>query len=72
MSHIELQVYVGKLNKKKKLIEEINHLKWISVNENFNDSSIYAGEGNIHHIIEQVKIYKDQLLKTEKKEKEVA
>lgn len=65
MSNIELQVYVGKLNKEKKLIEEINHLEWVSISENFYDMTKYAGEGNIYHILEQVKIYRTRLLKVQ-------
>jgi len=66
MSNIELQVYVGKLNKEKILVEEMNHLQWMSINENFYDMTKYAGEGNIYHILENVKIYRDHLLKVEK------
>lgn len=65
MSNIELQVYVGKLNKEKSLVEEMNHLQWISIHENFYDMTKYAGEGNIYHILEQVKIYRDRLFKVE-------
>lgn len=63
MSNIELQVYTGKLNKEVKIVEEVNKLYWINVNDNFFDMTKYAGEGNIGHIIEQVKLYKDRLLK---------
>ena len=66
MSNIELQIYVGKLNKEKKLVEEANRLLWVSIKENFYDMTKYAGEGNIYHILEQVKIYPDCLLKVEK------
>ena len=63
MSNIELQVYTGKLNKDVKVVEEVNKLYWINANDNFFDMTKYAGEGNIGHIIEQVKLYKDRLLK---------
>ena len=63
MSNNELQVYVGKLNKEIKVIEEVNKLYWIDAKDNFFDMSKYAGEGIIGHIIEQVKLYKDKLLK---------
>ena len=63
MSNIELQVYTGKLNKNVKVVEEVNKLYWINANDNFFDMTKYAGEGNIGHIIEQVKLYKDRLLK---------
>ena len=63
MSNKELQVYVGKLNKDKELIEEKNKLYWMDLSDDFFDMSRYAGEGIVGHIIEQVKIYKDKLLK---------
>ena len=51
-----LEVYYGILNKNVNLIEEVNKLEWVSVNDNFFDMNKYAGEGNIGHIIEEVKI----------------
>ena len=63
MSNNELQVYIGKLKKEVKVVEEVNKLYWIDASENFFDMSKYAGEGIIGHIIEQVKLYKDKLLK---------
>ena len=62
MSSLQLQVYVGKLNKQIEVVEEVNKLYWIDVTENFFDMTKYAGEGNIGHMLEQVKIYKDKLL----------
>lgn len=52
-----LEVYYGILNKKVKLKEEVNKLEWIDLNDNFFDVKKYAGEGNIGHIIEEIKIY---------------
>lgn len=52
----ELEVYYGVLNKDVELIEEVNKLEWVDVNENFFDMTRYAGEGNIGHIIEEIKI----------------
>lgn len=63
MSDIELEVYVGKLNKNVKLIEEVNKLYWMSKEENFFDLDKFAGEGNIGHMVQQVEIYKNKLLK---------
>lgn len=60
MSDIELEVYVGKLNKNVILIEEVNKLYWINKNEDF-FAEKYAGEGNIGHMIKQVEIYKNKL-----------
>ena len=52
----ELEVYDGVLNKDVELIEEVNKLEWVDINENFFDMTRYAGEGNIGHIIEEIKI----------------
>lgn len=51
-----LEVYYGILNKDVTLIEEVNKLEWVSVNDNFFDINKYAGEGNIGHIIEEIKL----------------
>lgn len=51
-----IEVYYGILNKDVELIEEVNKLEWVSINDNFFDIDKYAGEGNIGHIIEEIKI----------------
>ena len=51
-----LEVYYGILNKDVNLVEEVNKLEWIDMNDNFFDMRKYAGEGNIGHIIEEIKI----------------
>lgn len=62
ISKVELQVYVGKLNKEVTLVEEAHHLYWLDANADYFDMKLYAGEGNIGHMLEQVKLYKDRLL----------
>ena len=52
----EIEVYYGILNKKVTLIEEVNKLEWVDMNDNFFDTTKYAGEGNIGHIIEEIKV----------------
>ena len=52
----ELEVYYGILNKDVTLIEEVNKLEWVDINDNFFEMNKYAGEGNIGHIIEEIKI----------------
>lgn len=56
----ELEVYYGILNKDVKLVEEVNKLEWINTSDNFFDMSKYAGEGNIGHILEEIKIDLDK------------
>lgn len=62
-SDYQLEVFVGRLNKDLELQEEVNKLHWFSVENDFFDMSKFAGEGSVGHIIEQVKIYKNILLK---------
>ena len=45
------------------LIEEVNKLEWVNIDDNFFDLNKYAGEGNIGHIMIQIK--KDLNLKIE-------
>lgn len=63
LQDMELEVYAGRLNKEVKLVEEINKLLWVDKNDNFFDIDKYAGEGNIGHMLRQVEIYKDEVLK---------
>lgn len=52
----ELEVYYGILKNEVELIEEVNKLEWVNTNDNFFDMNKYAGEGNVGHIIEEIKI----------------
>ena len=61
INDVELQVYAGKLNKEVEVVEEVNKLYWFNADENFFDSTRFAGEGNIGHMVEQVKMYKDRI-----------
>lgn len=58
-----VEVYVGVLNKDKSLRSEKHPLLWLSAEENFFDLEKFAGEGNIGHMVEQVKIYGDGMEK---------
>ena len=52
----KLEVCYGILNKEVRLIEEVNSLEWLDIDDNFFNMNKYAGEGNIGHIIEEIKI----------------
>lgn len=58
-----VEVYVGRLKNNVDLVEEVNELFWSDLDHDFFDMNIYAGEGNIGHMIEQVNLYKDILLR---------
>jgi len=59
LSNAELLVYVGKLTKDVTLVEEVNKLLWMDVKSNFYNQKMFSGEGNIAHMLEQVKIHRD-------------
>lgn len=52
-----VEVYVGQLSEETILYEEAHPLTWLSVEEDYFDSTKFAGEGNIGHMVEQVRIY---------------
>lgn len=51
-----LEIYYGVLNKNVELVEEVNKLVWVSEDDNFFDFTKYAGEGNLGHIIAEIKL----------------
>lgn len=61
LSGLELEVFVGILNKEVTLIEEVNKLYWIDKNENFFDLDKFAGGGNIGHMLQQAELYKNKI-----------
>ncbi len=57
-----VEVYVGKLNNNEISIHgDENELYWSDLDHDFFDMQLFAGEGNIGHIIEQINLYKDEL-----------
>ncbi|MCD7740624.1 MAG: NUDIX domain-containing protein [Ruminococcus sp.] len=57
-----VEVYVGKLNKPFKPHGDENRLIWTDLKRDFFDLKRYAGEGNIGHILEHIKLHSEQLL----------
>lgn len=52
-----VEVYVGGLSREVTLREEKNPLLWIGTGRNFFDMREFAGEGNIGHIMEHIKLH---------------
>lgn len=63
LSPCYLEVYVGKLNKSVQVHGDENTLLWSTLDKNFFDPTQYAGEGNMGHILMQVDLYRDELLR---------
>ena len=57
-----VEVYVGKLKRDVVVSGDENKLYWSELKHDFFDLSLYAGEGNIGHMIEQVNMCKDKIL----------
>lgn len=57
-----VEVYVGRLNCEVIVKGDENTLFWSGFDHNFFDMKEYAGEGNIGHIMEHIKLFKEQLL----------
>ncbi|MCM3293558.1 NUDIX hydrolase [Paenibacillus sp. MER 180] len=57
-----VEVYVGKLKHDVSIHGDENELYWSELTHDFFDMTLYAGEGNIGHMIEQVNMYKDTIL----------
>ncbi|SFL11340.1 8-oxo-dGTP diphosphatase [Paenibacillus sp. 1_12] len=62
LQHCYVEVYVGKLKYDVRVSGDENELYWSDLNRDFFDMSLYAGEGNIGHMIEQVRLSKDIFL----------
>ena len=60
--HIQIQVYVGRLNKDVAVYGDENKLIWLDADSDFEDMSHFAGEGNIAHIVEMIRDDIDNLL----------
>lgn len=58
---MELEIFAGRLNKDKELIEEVNKLYWIDADENFFDMNKFAGEGNIGHMLKHIELNLDMI-----------
>ena len=56
-----VEVYVGRLKHAIEVHGDENKLYWSDLDCNFFDMTQYAGEGNIGHIMEHIKLYYQQL-----------
>lgn len=56
-----VEVYAGGLKHAVTLREEKNPLLWMEVSENFFDMEKFAGEGNIGHIMEHIRLNEKEI-----------
>lgn len=62
LSHCYVEVYAGKLRQPVTVHGEENQLYWSGLDCDFFDLEEYAGEGNIGHMMEQIRAYRDQII----------
>lgn len=65
LDDITVEVYVGRLNKVVAVSGDENDLYWSELDCDFFDMAKYAGEGNIGHMMEHIKMAKDRVLALE-------
>jgi len=46
-----MEVYAGRLKHPVSVVDEVNHLEWLSVDQDYADGSRFAGVGNVGHVI---------------------
>lgn len=51
----QLAIAIGQIDETVELVSEKHPLTWISVDENFEDRSRFAGDGNIQHMLDVLK-----------------
>ena len=62
ISRCRVEVYAGRLQRPLCVAGDENELYWSGLDRDFFDASQYAGEGNIGHIIAQIRLHQAQLL----------
>lgn len=65
LNNCYVEVYAGKLKYDVTVKGDENELFWSDLNHDFFDMNCYAGEGNIGHMIEQVKLCADEIFSNE-------
>lgn len=57
-----VEVYAGRLKRDVAVAGDEHELYWSDLEQNFFDVTLFAGEGNIGHMVEQVKLSRDLFL----------
>jgi len=62
LSDCYVEVYAGKLRQQTDVCGDENDLCWIALDQNFFDMTLFAGEGNIGHMLELVQRHRALIL----------
>jgi len=62
---VRVEVYVGRIERDVEVMGDERELVWLDINEDFFDKSRFAGEGNIGHVFEQIKLHWERIDKNE-------
>ena len=56
-----LEVYAGRLKHAIEVVDEVNHLEWLPVDQDYADVRRFAGVGNVGHIIYYIRKFTELL-----------
>lgn len=62
---MQMHVFIGKLETEVTLVEEVHPLEWIDIHANFFDTALFAGEGNIGHMVAIYQLRRSEIFKDE-------
>lgn len=57
MEDCRMEVYAGRLKRHADVKDEVNHLEWMDVNQDYADRTRFAGVGNVGHVIYYIREY---------------
>lgn len=60
LTGVYLECYVGQLRRPFEVFGDENELLWVGVEQDFFDLGRFAGDGNLGHILEHVRLRRDQ------------
>ena len=56
-----MEVYAGRLKHPVEVVDEVNHLEWLPVDQDYADVNRFAGVGNVGHMIYYIRRFTDLL-----------
>ena len=63
MEDCRMEVYAGRLKYPVDVVDEVNHLEWMDVDQDYADTTRFAGVGNVGHVIYHIREMLDILEK---------
>ena len=55
MEDCRMEFYAGRLKRHVDVVDEVNHLEWMDVDQDYADTTRFAGVGNVGHVIYHIR-----------------